>query len=227
MGNNDIIDSTAGIINLASDYWYQNLSPGIWNHYEGFSSITNIRYMCAFSDGSYNKKTNTVGVGLVLILLDDEFRTLKTLIYWDEVILFGNKLVSSMHQVGGEIYGALLAARITDSEKIPNFHLYYDYKGVECWPTGKWKAKNSHTEYYSREMRDISDKYSNESFRYIKVPAHSGMCIYNDLADILAKNGAGIYIDIEEWIDKHLNHIKILRETYRISPLKIELISIG
>ena len=59
----------------------------------------------------------------------------------------------------------------------------YDYKGIEMWATGGWKAKNDLTQKYAAFMREIGKRIR---ITYRKIAAHTGDK-YNEEADKLAK----------------------------------------
>ena len=87
-------------------------------------------------------------------------------------------------QVGGELYAVLESLAWLRSRNIASCEIFYDYAGVEMWPTGAWKANKALTKRYAREVRD-----SGVEIRWNKVKSHSGDK-WNDHADLLAKRGA-------------------------------------
>jgi ribonuclease HI len=87
-------------------------------------------------------------------------------------------------QVGGELYAVLASLSWLKTQNIFSCEIYYDYAGVEMWPTGAWKANKELTKRYAREVRE-----SGVSVLWRKVKAHSGDK-WNDRADVLAKQGA-------------------------------------
>ena len=127
-----------------------------------------------FVDGSYiNEK---VGYGLVAVkddkdLLRDSGR-------------FIGKAVSTRN-VAGEIYATIRAIQLSKANEFKNVCICYDYKGIENWITGDWKAKNDLTkryvEYFKEHTVDMNVTFE-------KVQAHSGNK-WNELADKLAKLG--------------------------------------
>ena len=62
--------------------------------------------------------------------------------------------------------------------------IYYDYEGIEKWATGEWKANKSITKDY---VRFIGEKRNSLDINFIKVPAHSGVRL-NEEVDKLAKD---------------------------------------
>lgn len=71
---------------------------------------------------------------------------------------------------------------------IPECSLYYDYMGIEMWATKRWKRNNALTQHYAAFYDSIKDRVR---VHFHKVAAHTGDT-YNEMADVLAKQGAGI-----------------------------------
>ena len=90
---------------------------------------------------------------------------------------------SKMYNVAGEINAATIAMRFAKEKGYDILNLYYDYQGIEMWPTGKWRAKNPYTQSYVQNYETIS---SDVTINFFKVKAHSGDK-YNEIADQLAK----------------------------------------
>jgi len=93
-------------------------------------------------DGSYEKES---GVGS-----------------WGCVMINGSYIIESSgrvpqvnlgttRNVGAELYAVIQALEYCRINSITAATIHYDYSGVELWPTGVWKAKNSIT----RNYRDI------------------------------------------------------------------------
>ena len=70
----------------------------------------------------------------------------------------------------------------------PECSLYYDYMGIEMWATKRWKRNNTLTQQYAAFYDSIKDRVR---VHFHKVAAHTGDT-YNEMADALAKQGAGI-----------------------------------
>ncbi|MFP4424394.1 MAG: viroplasmin family protein [Candidatus Woesearchaeota archaeon] len=90
---------------------------------------------------------------------------------------------ASMHQVYGELKGAMKAIEYAVKEKEPAIEIRYDYAGIEMWANGLWKRNNEHTQYYHDFIQKKRQKIK---IMFRKIKAHSGD-YYNDLADELAK----------------------------------------
>lgn len=89
-----------------------------------------------------------------------------------------------IRQVAGELEAVMSSLTWCSENNIDNVKIYYDYKGIECWANGEWKAKKDLTKRYILFIKDCSVKVE-----WIKVKAHSGD-IWNEKADELAKKGA-------------------------------------
>lgn len=133
-----------------------------------------------YVDGSYNKVTEEYAYGLVVLKEDGQIEE-----YSDK---FSDPDMLSMWNVAGEIMGACAAMQYAMDYDIPKITIFYDYEGIEKWPTGVWKAKKDGTKAYvefynkAKELVDI---------KFHKVTGHSGDK-YNDLADKLARGALGL-----------------------------------
>lgn len=128
----------------------------------------------AYVDGSFNGKDFSCGV----VVLNEK----------DELVFkfskkYTNPTYASLHNVAGEIIGAGEAIRWAVRNHIPQITIFYDYQGIEKWPTKEWQAKTDITKKYV-EFYDKMSKLINISF--VKVKAHSKNK-YNDMVDELAK----------------------------------------
>lgn len=136
--------------------------------------------LVAYVDGSFNEQTNEYGYGCVFLYEDKVVQTL---------LGKNNKEAGvAMRNVSGEMLGTLVAIQYAIQEKYKGITIYYDYEGIEKWPTGKWKTSREGTKSYARKVNELS---SFITIRFVKVKAHSGD-VYNDMADALAKKSIGI-----------------------------------
>jgi len=126
-----------------------------------------------YLDGSFIN--GSVGYGLVILK-------------GEEVVeeLFGTVGDTSTRQVAGELYAVEEAIRWCRKHSVKEVSIYYDYKGIEKWATGEWKAKQPLTQKYAAFVRG-----SGIRIHWHKVASHTGDH-WNDRADELAKKGAGL-----------------------------------
>lgn len=96
-----------------------------------------------------------------------------------------SKDASELHNVAGEIEGAMEAAKwaATNGEKVVICH---DYIGLSEWAAGRWKTNKDLTKYYAQFMKPYLDLIS-----FKKVAGHTGVQ-GNELADKLAKQALGL-----------------------------------
>lgn len=89
-----------------------------------------------------------------------------------------------MQQVPGELYAVLSALNWLVENYVESVKIFYDYKGVEKWATGEWRAKNRYTQAYVRFIDECSI-----DIKWEKVTSHTGKR-WNERADQLARLGA-------------------------------------
>ena len=136
-------------------------------------------HVVAYIDGSYNKETNTVGAGGVIFLNGNR-----------ETFSFSSidERYTSFWNVAGELLAAMHVMKYAVDNGISKCSLYYDYMGIELWATKGWKRNNALTQEYAAFYDSIKDRVR---VHFHKVAAHTGDT-YNEMADALAKQGAGI-----------------------------------
>ncbi len=131
----------------------------------------------AYVDGSYYKGVFSCGA---------------VLFYQGEQIEFSEKFhdkeLAAMHNVAGEIMGALTVIRYCLEKGIPALEIHHDYEGVAKWALGMWKANKPGTIAYAAACKEAMDRLD---LTFVKVKGHSGDT-YNDLADSLAKRALGL-----------------------------------
>lgn len=137
---------------------------------------SNEKTLYAYVDGSFNDAEKVAGYGLVLV--QDDKVILK------DLGAFRSMEMNESKNVFGEIRGALKAVELALANNFKSITIVYDYMGIECWATDKWKANKVLTQDYKDFMKKYMKKI-NISFK--KVKAHSGEDKYNDMADFLAK----------------------------------------
>lgn len=91
-----------------------------------------------------------------------------------------NQLAAKMHNVAGELSGAMQAVRWAKQNNYKCI-IHHDYEGVGKWPKRQWKTKNEFTQAYVAYM----DKYKEVIVDFKWVKGHAGNK-YNTLADQLA-----------------------------------------
>lgn len=94
--------------------------------------------------------------------------------------------LTSMNQVGGEIEAVYKVLDWAVKTGKPEIEIYFDYKGLEAWVNGSYKANNLFTKKYQDFVRSCPVKTI-----WHKVEGHSGDR-WNDRADELAKKGAQV-----------------------------------
>lgn len=132
----------------------------------------------AYVDGSYNIRTKVFSYGAVIF--DGGEVTMSE--------AFEDEELAAMRNVAGEIRGSMAAMRYCLEHGIDKLDLYYDYAGIEKWCTGEWKTNKKGTIDYKAFYDSVKDRLD---VRFIKVKGHSGDK-YNDMADRLAKDAAGV-----------------------------------
>lgn len=133
----------------------------------------------AYVDGSYNIKTKCFAYGMVLFYNGETVTKNEA---------FSDPELAAMRNVAGELKGAEEAMLYCAERGIEMLDIYYDYAGIEKWCTGEWKTNKKGTSEYKQYYDFIKSKVD---IRFIKVKGHSGNK-YNDMADRLAKDAAGI-----------------------------------
>ena len=97
-----------------------------------------------------------------------------------------NDIYSEMHNVAGELAGAIAAIKFAMEQGYKHLTIYYDYSGIEAWATGEWKAYKKGTIEYQNFVRQCPVK-----LYFKKVKGHSGVS-GNELADQMAKKAVGL-----------------------------------
>ena len=132
----------------------------------------------AYVDGSYNQKLKVYGSGVVYITDDKELELMKS--YDDAYHIHRN--------VAGEVKASELAIEKAIEDKKDQIIIYHDYQGIASWANGDWKTNNDLTKSYKRFIDQARKKIKID---FVKVKGHSNDK-YNDKADQLAKEAAGI-----------------------------------
>ena len=130
-----------------------------------------------YVDGSYMSSVSTtkVGAGAVVLYKGEEHQMSKC---------FDDKELAEMHQIGGEINGALIGIEKAKSLGAKAMIVRHDYQGVAKWALGEWKRNKVKTKEYHEKMQVLMSELD---IRFEHVKAHTGEH-YNELADQLAKS---------------------------------------
>lgn len=132
----------------------------------------------AYVDGSYNVRTGEFAFGAVLFV-NGKLMTFSH--------SYNDSELAAMRNVAGEIKGAEFVMKYAARTGIKSLDIFYDYAGIECWATGKWKTNKEGTRAYKALVDEMSKMVR---VRFVKVRGHSDDK-YNDLADRLAKDAVG------------------------------------
>lgn len=159
-------------------------------NYKGFSTLAKAEdYMNDVQD------TNAGTDGCIIAYVDGSFDAANMVYSYGCVIIFpdgttqefsgngNNKENAKLHNVTGEMLGAMVATKYAMKQGYKSIDIHYDYAGIEKWVVGAWKAKTALTRKYTDAMRSWG-KSINISFT--KVAAHTNV-LYNERADQLAK----------------------------------------
>ncbi|GCF92118.1 hypothetical protein NRIC_00090 [Enterococcus florum] len=144
------------------------------------TKLRNEDSLIAYVDGSFDKKRQAYGSGIVL---------LKGNTILEELSIPGkHKEFTESYQIAGEVFGVLEAVSWAIKHQYSDIEIHYDYEGIEKWALGYWRANKPVSQYYVEAFKPLSKKID---VSFTKVKAHSGDT-YNDLADELAKKATQI-----------------------------------
>ena len=132
-------------------------------------------YVVAYTDGSYDEKTNEYAYGVCIIDGEgNEFELCSKV---------SHKPFASSRNIAGEIFGVLTALDWAVSNGYEKIKIYHDLESVSKWATGEYTANSEIAKYY---VKILSQRF-NECIKYefVKVQGHSNNP-YNDKADRLA-----------------------------------------
>ena len=93
-----------------------------------------------------------------------------------------------MRNVAGEIAASEMAMKYAVEHGYGSIEIIHDYQGIASWCLGEWKTNKEETRRYKMTY----DTYKKDvRIKFTKVKGHSGDK-YNDIADMLAKQAAGV-----------------------------------
>lgn len=159
-----------------------------WSDFDGKTSQSaenqniNNEIPSLYVDGSY--LSGNVGYGFVVIKNNS--------ILHEENGSTTDSSIAKHGQVGGEIQAVISGLKWCSSNHIFEVDIFYDYKGLEYWASGKWRATKNITMKY----RDYV-KNSGITINWIKVKSHTNDR-WNDYVDDLAKKGANSVSNMTE-----------------------------
>lgn len=136
-----------------------------------------------YVDGSYNAQIPNYGYGLVCVKKGE-------IVHVDKGT-GNNPDAVEMHQIGGELLGAIKALLFAKAQGHPKVVIFHDYIGVATHATGEWKRTNEFSKTYFEWMQKFFKENPNISVSFSKVQAHAGND-FNEIADGLAKLAVGL-----------------------------------
>lgn len=126
----------------------------------------------AYVDGSF--EYDKFSYGCVLLTSDEEIQ----LGGYDNV-----SYLSSMHNIAGELLGAMVAIDTAIKYNKKRIMIYHDLEGTEKWANRKWNRNKTGTIQYEDFISNSRLKIDID-FTWVK--GHSGI-VYNEAADNLAR----------------------------------------
>lgn len=137
-----------------------------------------------YVDGSYNAASEHYGYGLVVIK--------------EGVITYiknggGCNKECNQRQVNGELRAAIEGIEYALNNNYKNVVVFYDYEGVCQHATGNWERNTTLSKEYYEKISTLKSE-GDINIIFVKVDSHTDD-LYNDIADELAKTGAGVTVD--------------------------------
>ncbi|KEZ84919.1 hypothetical protein IO99_17810 [Clostridium sulfidigenes] len=137
-----------------------------------------------YVDGSYNISTEEFGYGVLVIEKD-----IITYVNYGG----GKNNQCNQRQVNGELKAAINGVKYALDNNYREIVLFYDYAGVCQHATGAWERNTVLSKEYYEVINKLK-KEGNINIIFVKVDSHTND-LYNDIADELAKSGAGVEFD--------------------------------
>ncbi|WP_346940126.1 ribonuclease H family protein [uncultured Clostridium sp.] len=163
-----------------------------------------------YVDGSYNISTEEFGYGLLVVESD-----IITYVNYGG----GKNNECNQRQVNGELKAAIESVKYALDNSCKEIVLFYDYAGVCQHATGAWERNTVLSQEYYEVINKLK-KEGNINIIFVKVDSHTND-LYNDIADELAKSGAGLEFD--SVVDKTVgnNAIKVATSDVKNKLCKI------
>ncbi|MEW8995217.1 viroplasmin family protein [Clostridium sp.] len=163
-----------------------------------------------YVDGSYNISTEEFGYGLLVVESD-----IITYVNYGG----GKNNECNQRQVNGELKAAIESVKYAVDNSYKEIVLFYDYAGVCQHATGAWERNTVLSQEYYEVINKLK-KEGNINIIFVKVDSHTND-LYNDIADELAKSGAGVEFD--SVVDKTVgnNAIKVATSDVKSKLCKI------
>lgn len=163
-----------------------------------------------YVDGSYNISTEEFGYGLLVVESD-----IITYVNYGG----GKNNECNQRQVNGELKAAIESVKYALDNNHKEIVLFYDYAGVCQHATGAWERNTVLSQEYYEVINKLK-KEGNINIIFVKVDSHTND-LYNDIADELAKSGAGLEFD--SVVDKTVgnNDIKVATSDVKNKLCKI------
>ena len=145
------------------------------------SAIANLQEgeLIAFVDGSYDTTGKKSAFGAIILSAGGA----RDILYKTFAEESGEEFIS-LRNVAAELEGVKEAINWAIQSNKSKISIYYDYEGIEKWANGDWKANKSITKDY---VRFICEKRNSLEISFVKVPAHSGITL-NEEVDTIAKD---------------------------------------
>lgn len=134
-----------------------------------------------FVDGSFSAEENNYSCGVALFYKGSLHKTCSC---------GKDASLKGMHNVAGEILGAMEAVKLAERLGASKAVIFHDYAGIKEWPADNWSANTAATLNYKAFMQEAATRIKIE---YVKVEGHSGVPM-NELVDSLAKSALGITV---------------------------------
>ncbi len=132
-------------------------------------------YVVAYTDGSFDSKTNDFSYGICIIDFDKTETLLCSKISYTQF--------AESRNIAGEIFGVLTALDWAVSNGYEKIKIYHDLESISKWATGEYNANSPISKYFVETLERRFNNYI--EYVFVKVKGHSNNP-YNEKADQLA-----------------------------------------